>query len=625
VATEITPQKLQEAVRQGFKRLENFRRSRLMFLRDYTGQYFDQDHGNIGDEPLNLTFNAISVIVPNLVMTFPKYNVKSDFVAYREYGELLGMALDKNAENIKLTKTLRAWIVDSLFGMGILKTGLCESGRAIAFDDNDQYDVGQIYTEVVDFSDFVFDPSARSLERPAFVGDRIQIPRANLLESGLYRNDLIEKLPGSGTNLSNSTDELSMRNVNRRNVDSLQDLVDIVELWVPDANTIVTVPGSGRSFDEFLRTAEYYGPDTGPYTYLKLTPPVPKNPLPVAAAGVWHDLHILANRMAKKIIDQASRQKDILGYRRANADDAQEIVDARDGEAVAMDDPQGTQTFSFGGQQRSNEAHLQQLQLWFNLMSGNTEALGGIRSDASTATQAEILQANGTIRLEDLRNIVYEAAAEEGEKRAWYLHTDPLIKVPLTARYQIPAEYAMTQMGPQMVRPAEQGEQQIILTPEMRRGDFLNFHFTIQPKSMSRLEPAMRLQRAMEFAVKLLPAAATATQICMQMGVPFSFPAFVKRMAKEMEIEWMDEVFFDPDFQMQMAMMMMKTPEMQGSQGQAQARPKQPNGGLSFASVLQNGQGGSVPNIVTADTFSRQQAQQGANDAQSNMGTNARY
>jgi len=81
MATEITPQKLQEAVEQGFKRLENFRRSRLMFLRDYTGQYFDQDHGNIGDEPLNLAFNAISVIIPNLVMTFPKYNVKSDFVA----------------------------------------------------------------------------------------------------------------------------------------------------------------------------------------------------------------------------------------------------------------------------------------------------------------------------------------------------------------------------------------------------------------------------------------------------------------------------------------------------------------------------------------------------------------
>ncbi|MFH1741700.1 MAG: hypothetical protein ABIH23_22060 [bacterium] len=622
--SEMGPRKLQRAVHEGFKRLENFRRARLMFLRDFTGQYFDKDHGIVGNEPLNLTFNALSVIVPNIVMTFPRYTVKSEFVAYRQYGDLLGMALEKSAKEIKLTKTLRAWVVDAFFCMGILKTGLCESGQSIAFDESDRYDVGQIYTESVDFDNFVFDPSARSFETAGFVGDRIQMPRQNLLDSGLYKNDLIERLPPSGTDLDNPVDELSMQNINRKDVDSLQDLVDIVELWIPDANALVTIPGSSDfTADDFLRVTDYYGPNSGPYTYLRLTPPVPNNPLPVAPIGIWHDLHVRANRMMSKIMDQAERQKDILGYKRANADDAQEIIDAADGESAPMDDPSGAKIFSFGGQQRSNEAHLNHLQYWFNMMSGNTEAMGGFRSDASTATQAQILQANGTIRIEDLRNIVYEAAAEEGSKRAWYLHTDPLIEVPLTARYVKPAKYVLGPNGAQMVSPAEQVDQQVVLTPEMRRGDFLNFQFEIQPKSMSRLEPAMRLQRAMEFAVKLIPAAASATAVCMQMGIPFSFPAFVRRMAKEMEIEWIDEVFYDPEFQMQMAEIMLKTPAMEGSQGTTAPR-QQPNAGL-MGGMMQNGQPANIPNVTPAIPPIQEVAQRGAVPAQENMPTNQPY
>lgn len=616
--TEITPQRVQEAVQRGFKRTENFRNARLMYLRNYTGQYYDKSQGPIGTEPLNLIFNAIRILVPNLVMTFPKHTVKAKFLPHRDYAELLGMALDYNAKEINLTEVLRRWVVDSIFCMGILKTGLCESGMAIYFDEDDRIDPGTIYTEIVDLDNLTFDPKCHQLEEAAWIGDRIRVSRTQLLDSGFYRNDLIERLPRSGTEVDDGSEKLSQRNMNKNEDRDLQDFVDIVELWVPGADAIVTVPGCKMTFDEFLRTEDYYGPDEGPYTFLKLTPPVPNNPFPVAPVGIWNDLHVRANIMASKIIDQADRQKDILLYSPGAADDAQELVDAKDGDAIATNDPGGAKIHSFGGQQQSSEAHLQQLMMWFNMMSGNTEALGGIREASPTATQAQILQANQAIGLEDMRDIVYKAVALEGRKRAWYLHTDPLIEVPLIYRRQVPAQYTQGQMGPQMVEPSREEDIQVTLTPEARRGDFLDFHFDIEPKSMSRLDPHMRLQRAMEFAIKIIPAAATAAQICMQMGVAFSFPRFVTRMAKEADIEWMDEVFHDPEFQLRVQEIMMQTPGVEGSQGTA--GPKNPAAG-----IRQNNQPPTVATVPTPQQVQNRDQQMGAADGQSDNLMNDRY
>jgi hypothetical protein len=129
-------------------------------------------------------------------------------------------------------------------------------------------------------------------------------------------------------------------------------------------------------------------------------------------------------------------------------------------------------------------------------------------------------------------------------------------------------------------------EQQAILNPDVRQGEFLDFHFEIEEKSMSRMDPAQRLQKALLFAGKVLPAAAQAAMVCQQMQVPFSFPKFVIRLAKEMDLEWMDEVFYDPNFQAQMLQMMNSAPKPDNG--------KVAGAGGGMGAVLQNGQPGNV-------------------------------
>ena len=330
---DISPKKVQDAVHTGAKRMHNFRKARLMFLRSYVGQYYDRESGAIGTEPLNMIFNAVRTLVPNIVMDNPTHRVHSRWLQHRDYAELVELALVQQDRQLGIANVYRQLIVDAIFTMGIMKTGLAASDSVMVLDEYNEIDTGEIFTEIVDFDNFVVDPNARKhlFADAAFMGDRLCVPRESLMESGLYNNELIEKLPSAGDSRDGKRDrasDLSKRKIHSDDV-YLQDEVEIYELWVPSAQAIVTVPADkGVAFDEYLRVDDYYGPKEGPYTLLSLTPPVPGNPMPVPMVGIWQDLHTLANRMASKIVDQAERQKDIIAYRPNAADDAAELMDA---------------------------------------------------------------------------------------------------------------------------------------------------------------------------------------------------------------------------------------------------------------------------------------------------------
>lgn len=624
---EITPQKFQQAVQRGAKRLANFRSARLHFIKQYVGSYYDANQGTVGSNAINLIFNAVRVLVPTMVMNFPKHTLMTPYLAARQYADLLGLALDQHDMKIDIRNTYRRVIVDAIFTLGILKTGLAQSDSVYVLDDEmgqESMDNGTVYTDAVDFDNFVVDPNCKEhLFRDAtFMGDRLTVPRQMLLDSGQYRNDLIEKLPRAAdrTKDGDRASDRSMSGIDKEDNAALQDEVEIYEIWVPSANAIVTVPASKDVVnDDYLRVADYYGVKEGPYTFLALTPPVPNNPLPIPMVGVWQDLHILANRMAKKVIEQAERQKSIVTYKRSSADDAEEMKDAGDGEAVAMDDPEGVSVVNFGGQQNSNENHLQSLENWFNMMAGNPAQVGGQNIEAKSATAANILQQNSGIGLEDMRDMVYQMAAGEARKRCWYFHTDPLMQVPLTKRQPMQqGQMVQTPNGAQWLSSPVMQEVQVILTPEARSGDFLDFTFNIEPESMGRRDSKTRLSQAMAFAQQIVPAVAAAAQIFMSLGLPFSAKAFLLRMAKDSGIEWMDEVLYDPEFQMQLQQQMMMGPQAAQSKGQIAGSPNQ---GL-MPSIMQNGQPGTVGAAPPSGQMQQNQnAQLGADDAQREIRT----
>lgn len=556
------PRKIALVVKNGFQRLRRYRRARAMFIKQYVGQYYASSKGMTGDEPINLIFHAIRTLVPNLVMKNPITKVTTEDVEQEDYAYLLGLALDSIDKKIKLKTILRGGIVAALFAMGIFKTGIAASGQVITWGDL-QIDPGQVYSDLVDLDDFVIDPSCRAFDKAAFLGDRNRVPRQLLLDDNNCDHDLVMRLPRSThPDAKNKIEKLTQSNLSNIEMFELQDFVDVVELFVPEANASLLIPDPEVIiFDDYIRGVDFYGPKEGPYTTMSLTPPVPGNPYPVAPVGIWLDLHMMANKSMIKSMEQADRQKDIGIYDPAGADEAEDIRTARDGAMVAGQ-PDSVKVVSFGGQNRDNASMLSQMQIWFNYMSGNPDQMAGLKSDARTATQAQLLQANANVTVEDMRDTIYDAAAGLNWKMAWYLHTDPLIDLPLTKR----------RAGGGMI--------QLRLTPEQRSGDFLNFAFNIKARSMSRLDPTIKSKRIIEFATNLIPSLMTSAQIAMQMGVPFNVQRAITDLIEELDItDTAQDWFEDPEFMNRIKLMMAMGPQNAGKAGMASPQGIRQQGG----------------------------------------------
>lgn len=587
MAKEITARNAQRSVEYGFNRVKRFRKARAMFIRQYVGKYYRAHYGIVGDEPLNLIFNAISLFVPNLVMRHGISKVTTNIASYKQYAEILGLALDYTHEKTNFKNTLRKGIVDSFFGLTIFKTGICASTTLLNIEDIN-IDPGQIYTSHVDLDDFAIDAVCNDIYESSFYANRVRIPRNILLNDKYCNHDLVVKLPAASTKHDDKTEDITQSIRDRLSVYDLNDMVNVIEVYVPDAGAVFLIPDPVElTSDEFIKIQDYYGPDDGSYTFLSVTPPVPGNPFPIAPVGIWNDLHVMANKVSKKVLDQACRQRDIIGYDPANADEAQDLLESQDGDAIAMTDPSKVQTYSFGGQNNKNTEITSQLRMWFNDTAGNPDQLAGL-ANASSATQSDINQTNSTIRLSDMRDMVYDCASDISKKEAFFIHNDPLIELPLTKR--LPG-----------------GEDlQVVLTPEQVEGDFINYFFRIKPKSLTRLDPTIRAERIKEFSIKILPGLVTSAQVCMRTGVPFNISVAALQIADEMEI--LDEItdwFNDPEYAKKIELQMLMGP--------------QPQGKGAVEGQLQNGQPGTVGKTLSSTQQVNSDRQERSGIAQSKL------
>jgi len=146
----LVPRKVQLAVKESFDRSKHFVHFRSLLIAQLVGQYYRSGRGVQGEEPLNLIYNAVRALVPNMVMQSPINLVTTDILEHKMYAELLGLALDSLNKKLDMKSLLRACIVDALFMMGIVKVGLSTSDTIHDFGDV-HYDNGSIFNERVEF------------------------------------------------------------------------------------------------------------------------------------------------------------------------------------------------------------------------------------------------------------------------------------------------------------------------------------------------------------------------------------------------------------------------------------------------------------------------------------------
>jgi hypothetical protein len=544
MTVEVSASQIAESVKEGFRRVEQYRKARSLFIRDYVGQYMRETHGLSGDQPINLTFLAIRTLIPNLVQREGLTKVLTKILRQREYAEKMGLALTDLDTQLHMKRILRAACVDMCFGMAVLKTSIAQSGQLFQVDADVNVDPGQIYTELIDVDDFVVDPCCVAFDKARFIGHRVRIERSKLLAADGFDKDLVRRLPQAGTSPRGEerADELSKVSGGDTTTSDMQDYVHAVELWVPEAEAVCYIPDPDEAtFSDFLKVEEYYGPPSGCYTIGALTQPIPGNPFPIAPVGVWRDLGDMANRLFKKVMTQADRQKNITLYRPSCADVADAIRDANDGEAIASEDPDGVKVVSYEGPGPETEKMVNSLYGWFNLIAGNPDLMGGVDIASDKATGQQILQQNASIGVADMRDMVYDIAADVKSKQAWFLHNDDLMFQP-----GLPGI-------PLIKRGADGRERQLFLAPEDRTGEFNQLGFEIVARSMAIIDPQTRVRAVREFTTNIVPQAFMSLQVAVQAGQPFNVQQYLTVVAEDMGIvEILDGIFNDPQFQQRM-------------------------------------------------------------------------
>ena len=525
---DFTPQKLSRVLDANFNGMSRMRTARVRFLNQMVGRFYAKVQAGFSEElkaaPVNLLHTATTTVVPNLVFNNPQIKMRTDILEYRDYSEVLALGVNRAIREMEFRMTLRKCVMDSIFAAGFLKMGLAASERIITIDGVD-VNIGQPFAERVDPDDMILDMNARDWDEQSFIANRFTVSKEDAIRQGIDA-DLITRSSSRFDNPKGLREASALTGAQSGRDSMLFEKVDMVDMWIPSEQKVFTmVWRPGTTATQFTRIADHAGTEKGPYHMLGYTF-VPDNILPVPPASIWFDLHILANRIARKIARQADKMRRVLIYGGEAVNDAEAIRDSMDGEAIRVNDVDGVKSIDYGGTTEDAYVYMDWIKRQFSEQAGSLDQLSGQSAGAETLGQSEILQANANVRLEDLQNQVSNFVGKAATDIAFFLHTDPLIELPL-------------------IRRTQGVDEQVMYTPEMRKGTFLQYMATVVPFSMTRQDPNVKIRRMLEFATTAVPAAAQAAQM---LGPAFKIDRYLTDVAKEIGLDEVDNWVDFQDF-----------------------------------------------------------------------------
>ncbi len=526
--TPVFSKKLRDSVKEADKKLDPYRTNRKAMLREYSGPYYADPESTGTKSPINTIYMLVSIMVPNLVFKMPKAMVTSEIRDLRPQAAYNSLRLNKLFKDIDLARTLRMAVVDSIFGPGLVKTGLApgavnpELTELFGFE----HDPGQAFCDRVSLDNYVIDPLARRREEAWYEGNRYRLPLEYIQsESGkLFRADWVDKLQAEpydkdrASNISRASANLSAAN-------DLQGFVELLDLWLPHENNgqgmIVTMAAWYDGPSGFGLEIPWEGPERGPFEMLGYNW-VPDNLLPISLAGIQMDLHGVVNDIARILSRQAQRQKDLLLVE-DKVDDAEltSIETAPDGGVVRVQNKDRYDAVSFGGGDPKNFESIQFFLEQASRVSGNTDLLGGLEAQSGTLGQDQMLQANSNARMGDYQAQVYGFVDRIMEKLAWYVWRAPQENTPLTQNISgIPVD--------------------VQFNTEDLDGQFDDYTWKIEPYSMAPDNPEAQFQKLITWMREIImPAAALAPQT----GMALNVGKVAEISAKNLDLDSADEMF----------------------------------------------------------------------------------
>lgn len=554
-------QRLNKAV-NACRRLKNITDEKnAKMLRAYASGYYQKAEPK-DPHPLNMIDRAVSIWMPFLVGGLPKVIIEPKInLQFKPFAYTFQLAINQWMKNMKFAgRTFEPAVLNSLFGMGITKTGTqrADMKRLAGYLTV----TGKPYSEVVDEQNYMFDITAKDREQYEFEGDLYILPTEEAKE--LFGKKHADKIIPD-FKLYGEQHPKNITNPEKIPYNELHDYSEFIDLWLPKERVIITILPPTKGYTRILKTTSYNGPASGPYDVLGYKQ-FKGSTIPIPPIYSLMELDAVINIVYSKARNQAERIKKIGTYEAGGEKDAETAKDAKDGQMCGFTNAQGVKEITLGGVVPELYEFLGLSLGQFSEQGGNLIVAGGRQSMAKTFGQEKQLLDRATQTLDKMSQKVHYFASSVAEKVAFEMWENPTIQIAAIKRIsgitEIPVMYNQLR----------------------QEGDFTDYYLDVEMFSMQRLSPEARFNKMWQLLTGwIMPTASMAAQ----QGKTLNVPEVTKTLSLYLDLD--TEGWYLSEMPQQM-----------------QLNPYQPTGGVKSADQRFGGNEGDNANNALTQQMARQ-------------------
>jgi hypothetical protein len=511
------------------------RQERYDMVREYVGRHYSEE-GSARDVPCNLLAAYIGIVGRKLIANNPRFSLSTWNQSQKPAIHAMEDWINTAVVKIKLAATIKRIVIDSLFSIGIAKVALATPADGAV--SNWTLGPGQPSVWRVDLDDFVFDTRARDFAECKYIGHRYRAPLRVIRESKIYSKDR-KNLSASENKIYNMEGDERINLIGMTTLAGQEEFdpgVDLWEIYLPRHQLVLTLrddnlTGASQSdhgsrdinFGKALRIQRWLGPRGGPYHILGLGT-VPGNVMPKSPIQDLYDLHLAINRMVRKLLRQADRQKEVVFAAGTASEDGQRLIRTSDGEATIVDNPDKLKPVMWGAPNAQNFQLFTAMKDLFNWLGGNLEIMGGLAPQSKTAAQDKLMNENSSATISEMQDATANFTASMGNALCWFFHHHPT-KV-MRSEFSLPGLGGIS--AQRRVYPAgyvdPSGAQ--VMT---RSTPFEDLDISVDPYSLQYQTPQQRMQAIMAIITGMyMPMA----QLAQQSGIQLDLNALFDLAAK---------------------------------------------------------------------------------------------
>jgi hypothetical protein len=436
---------------------------------------------------LNLMNQAVDAYTMTLAANRPRVLITTKQQQFKPFAKRFEIGINNMISEIGLEYTLKQWVMDAFFCMGIIKVHLADSGQ-VELEPDLWMDPGTPFASNVSLDNWVHDVTAPKYEQVKFAGDSYRMSFKDVTESGIYKatEDLqpTSKVAGGGDERLDA-----FASGTEVDADEFEPMIDLCDIWIPQDNMIYTFAVSDRNFmqlkGEPLAEMEWNGPEFGPYHLLGFND-VPQNIMPTSPASHLASLNRIINNIMRKQARRARNTKKAHTYPPSGDPDAKKLAMSSDDDWVQVTDPSQIGEVQIGGVDPNLQAFMIDSIDKFDRMAGNLTAMMGLGVQADTATQ---------------ENLIHKAASKKEGQMSYKVLDGTRAVIRDLGQLLWNDEFKI--LRGELAIPGTDMVVQADWTPEDREGNFLDYNFDIDIFSMPYQSPGQRVQSIMQFLTQI--------------------------------------------------------------------------------------------------------------------------